>query len=149
MQTLDGFLYLNAKAVKFFRRNILSARVLNNILKLIYQIIKTNYNNLITFFNLSAKNFVTTFRFLGSTYYNFIVSVFYLAFDGVYFFTNYIFVYDIIKYTHSCCEDVCLSAEELNNCFDYVNDDLLYKYEDFLGFNNFLDFQVDTLEHVS
>ena len=145
---IDGLIYLNAKAVKFFRQNIISAKNILSILKLIFTLIKSNYKNLVIFFNISSSNFVTTFKFLGSSYYNFIITVFSLAFRGDYVFTNYLFIYDILNFTICNKEEFILNNKELNDCFDYVDRENLYKYDESYKFNDFLDYHSDGLENV-
>jgi len=100
IQKLDEFLYINANAVKFFRKNIFSRETLLTFLKLIFISVENDYENLVMFFNLSSKNFVTTFKFLGSEYYNFLILLSKMAFSHEYFkFNNYFFITDVLSRT--------------------------------------------------
>ncbi len=149
IQTIDEFIFLNSKAVKYLRRNILQAKVLLNFLNLIFKLINGNYHNLIIFFNVKSENFVTTFKFLGSSYYNFIAAISKTAFDGKYYFSNYFFIYDILYLSFASNEELNLTNEELNINFDTPMKEHLIKYDESLKFNDMIDSHSDSLAHVS
>jgi len=98
-QIIDEFLYLNSKAVKFFQIRIIPKKTLLSILSIIWLAIEKNYLNLVILFNLSSKNFVTTFRCLGSTYYNFVILISKMAFSANYFFSNLLFIRNVLSLT--------------------------------------------------
>jgi len=105
-QTINEFLFLNSKFQRFFRVLLLPKNTLLSILKIIYLSIKDNLLNYNLFSNISAKNFVSTFRCLGTFYSNFILLLSKMCFSEHYYFSNNLFIDDIIRYTLNLSDPV-------------------------------------------
>ncbi len=130
IHVINKFIYLNAKAVRFFRRNILPRKTVLAFLRLLFISVQNDYNNLIILFNLSTKNFVTTFRYLGNSFYNFLIILSKMCFDKKYYFSNFVFISGCIKRTFSFYKPISkrfekeqrdLTSKELNSSFPNEN----------------------------
>jgi len=123
-QTINEFLYLNSKCVRFFRTGKIKENVLLSILRIIYLAIIDNYHNLNLFSNVSAKNFVNTFSCLGSYYSNFVIYLSKMFFSDKYYYSNYFFIKDIYRYTLNL-----ETSKPKRNIFEpiNINDDELEK----------------------